>query len=320
MTRPISHGKAAPEPGVADAAADNWVDRHAPRWMLPYLRLARVDRPIGFWLLAIPCFWAIALAGRSGGAEFPDLRTLILFALGALVMRGAGCVYNDIVDRDIDKAVARTKARPLASGQIGVAAAIVFMICLCLVGLAVLLSFNALTVGLGVLVLPIVAVYPFVKRVSYWPQLVLGLAFSWGALMGYTAVQGDIQWAPILLYVGSVAWAIGYDTIYSHQDREDDALLGVKSTALRFGAATRLWVAGFYAFAWVCITLAGLAGRVETLFMLGMVAAGAHLFWQVATLDIDDPENCLTRFRSNRDFGAIVFAAIVLDMYLAANF
>ncbi len=307
-------------PTVADASQGNWIDRYAPRFTLPYLRLMRADRPIGFWLLAMPCFWAVALAYRSRGAEFPGLTALFLFAIGAFVMRGAGCTYNDIVDRDIDAGVARTRSRPLPSGDVSVRSAIILMVALCLIGLWVLLSFNGLTILLGLLILPIVGLYPFVKRFSYWPQAVLGLAFSWGAVMGYTAVQDEIRLAPILLYLGSIAWVIGYDTIYSHQDREDDALLGLKSTALRFGRSTRIWLGVFYGVAWICITLAGLAAQAETTFLLGMIVAGAHLFWQVATLDIDDPDNCLVRFRSNRDFGAIVFAAIVLDMYLAAVF
>ncbi|MEG6508736.1 4-hydroxybenzoate octaprenyltransferase [Methyloligella sp. 2.7D] len=321
MTRPGSQGKSQPAAGqsaVADAVQGNWVDRYAPKALLPFLRLARADRPIGFWLLAIPCFWSVALGYRVEGVAFPDISILCLFGLGAFVMRGAGCTYNDIVDRDIDQGVARTRSRPIPSGQVSVKSAIAFMLLLCLIGLVVLLCFNGLTIFLGFLALPIVGLYPFVKRFSYWPQAVLGLAFGWGALMGYTAVQGELDWAPILLYLGAICWIIGYDTIYGHQDREDDALLGLKSTALRFGSNSRIWLAGFYGTAWVLFTLAGLAAQCEIVFLLGMVAAGAHLFWQVATLDIDDPDNCLMRFRSNRDFGAIVFAAIVADMYLAA--
>lgn len=316
----MSEGKAQPGEAVpvADAPENNWVDRYAPRAILPYLRLARVDRPIGFWLLAMPCFWSVALADRYSGAEFPDVVMLALFALGAFVMRAAGCTYNDILDRDIDQGVARTRSRPLPSGQVSVREAVTFMIALCLVGFLVLVSFNGLTILLGLLILPVVALYPLVKRFSYWPQAVLGLAFSWGAMMGYAAVTDAVDWSPILLYCGSVAWVIGYDTIYSHQDREDDALLGLKSTALRFGKNTRAWLALFYGLAWICITLAGLAAQAETLFLIGMVVAGGHLFWQVATLDINDPDNCLVRFRANRDFGAIVFAAILIDMYFAA--
>ena len=317
MPRPVAQGKTS---AVADARAANVVDRFAPAALLPYLRLARADRPTGFWLLAIPCFWSVALASRSIGAEYPDPWLLALFAIGAIVMRAAGCTYNDIVDKDIDARVARTQGRPLPSGQVLEKAATIFMLVLCLIGLAVLLSFNAATIWLGLAVIPIVAAYPLVKRYSYWPQAVLGLAFNWGALLGYTAVLGRLEWAAAVLYAGAIAWTIGYDTIYAHQDREDDALLGLKSTALRFGRGTKAWLAGFYALAWLGIMTAGLLAGAEIVFLLGMGAAGAHLFWQMATLDIDDPENCLRRFRSNRDFGLIVFAAIVFDLVLASRY
>jgi 4-hydroxybenzoate polyprenyltransferase len=304
----------------ADARPHSLIDRMAPKAVLPYLRLARIDRPIGFWLLAIPCFWSVSLAERSVGSDYPDPVTLLLFALGAFVMRAAGCTYNDIIDRDIDAKVARTKGRPLPSGEITVKNATIFMAALSLVGLLVLLCFNQTAVRLGVAVLPLVALYPLVKRVSFWPQAVLGLAFNWGALLGYAAVLGRVEWAAVVLYLGAIAWTIGYDTIYAHQDREDDALLGLKSTALRFGKNTKLWLSGFYVAAWIGISLAGMLAEAEIVFLLGMLVAGAHLFWQVATLDIDDPENCLKRFRSNRDFGFIVLAAIVLDMILASKF
>ena len=317
MPRSVAEGKTG---GVADARAANLVDRFAPASLLPYLRLARVDRPTGFWLLALPCFWSAALASRSIGADYPDPWLLLLFAVGAVVMRAAGCIYNDIIDKDIDARVARTQSRPLPSGQIGDKAAIIFMLALSLVGLAVLLSFNTVTVLLGFAVIPIVALYPLMKRYSHWPQAVLGLAFNWGALLGYAAVLGRLEWAAAVLYGGAVAWTIGYDTIYAHQDREDDALLSLKSTALKFGRATKAWLAGFYALAWLGITAAGLLSGAEIVFLLGLGVAGAHLFWQVATLDIDDPDNCLNRFRSNRDFGLIVFAAIVLDLVLASRF
>jgi 4-hydroxybenzoate polyprenyltransferase len=317
MPLTMAEGKAG---AIADASPQNVVDRFAPTALLPYLRLVRADRPTGFWLLAMPCFWSVALASRSIGADYPDPWLLLLFALGALVMRGAGCTYNDILDRDIDARVPRTQGRPLPSGQVTVRAAIIFMLVLSLIGLVVLLSFNAATIWLGLGVLPLVAFYPLVKRFSHWPQAVLGLAFNWGALMGYAAVLGRLEWAAVVLYGGAIAWTVGYDTIYAHQDRDDDALLGLKSTALKFGRATKIWLAGLYALAWLGITLEGMLAGAEFVFLLGMGAAGAQLFWQVATLDIDDPENCLKRFRSNRDFGAIVFAAILLDMFLASVF
>ena len=317
MTRPLPQGKAN---AVADAGVRNWVDRFAPAPLVPYLRLARADRPIGFFLLALPCFWSMSLAARSIGEAYPDPWLLFLFAVGALVMRGAGCTYNDLIDRDLDAQVARTRGRPLPSGQVTPRAAVTFMLVLCLIGLLVLLSFNSTTIWLGLGVVPIVALYPFVKRFSHWPQAVLGLAFNWGALLGWPAVLGRLDWPAIVLYAGAVAWTVGYDTIYAHQDREDDDLVGVKSTALKFGRATKAWLAVIYTVAWLAISAAGIMAHAGTAFLLGMMAAAAQLVWQVATLDIDDPENCLERFRSNRDFGVIVLAAILIDMVLAAIF
>jgi 4-hydroxybenzoate polyprenyltransferase len=305
---------------VADADTGNWVDRFAPASLVPYLRLARADRPIGFFLLALPCFWSVSLAARSIGEPYPDLWLLFLFAMGAVVMRAAGCTYNDLVDRDLDAQVARTSGRPLPSGHVTPRAALLFMLGLCLIGLVVLLSFNSTTIWLGLGVIPIVALYPFVKRFSYWPQAVLGLAFNWGALMGWPAVLDRVDWPTIVLYAGAVAWTIGYDTIYAHQDREDDDLIGLKSTALKFGRATKVWLALLYAIAWLAIVAAGIMAHAGTAFLLGMTAAAVQLAWQVSTLDIDDAENCLVRFRSNRDFGAIVLAAILIDMVLAAIF
>ena len=305
---------------IADASARNCVDRFAPARLLPYLRLARADRPVGFFLLAFPCFWSVALAARSLDEAYPDLRLLLLFAIGALVMRAAGCTYNDIVDRDIDAQVARTRARPIPSGQVSLQNAILFMVALSLIGFAVLLQFNTFTVWLGLGVLPIVALYPFVKRFSSWPQLVLGLAFNWGALLGWTSVLGRLDWAAVVLYAGAVAWTIGYDTIYAHQDRDEDGVLGLKSTALRFGRATYAWVAVLYTLAFLAILAAGIMAHAGMAFLVGMTAAAAQLAWQVATLNIADPDNCLRRFRSNRDFGAIVFGGILIDMALAAIF
>jgi 4-hydroxybenzoate polyprenyltransferase len=317
MTRPPPQGKAFT---VSDAGARNLVDRFAPAPLAPYFRLARADRPIGFFLLALPCFWSVSLAGRSLDEPYPDLWLLFLFALGAIAMRAAGCTYNDLIDRDLDAKVARTRSRPLPSGAITPRAAIVFMLALCLIGLLVLLSFNATTIWLGLGVIPIVALYPFVKRFSHWPQAVLGIAFNWGALLGWTAVLGRLDWPAVVLYAGAVLWTIGYDTIYAHQDREDDDLIGLKSTALKFGRATKPWLALLYALAWFAITAAGLMAQAGTAFLLVMLAAAAQLLWQVVTLDIDDPENCLRRFRSNRDFGFIVLGAILIDMALAAIF
>lgn len=317
MTRRLTQGKAS---AVADAPARNLVDRFAPAAILPYLRLARFDRPIGFFLLAFPCFWSVALAARSIEDPYPDPWLLLLFAVGAVAMRGAGCTYNDLVDREIDAQVARTRSRPLPSGQVSPRGAFIFMLVLCLIGLLVLLSFNSTTIWLGLGVIPIVALYPFVKRFSYWPQAVLGLAFNWGALLGWPAALGRLDWPAIVLYAGAVAWTIGYDTIYAHQDREDDDLIGLKSTALRFGRATKPWLIALYSLAWLAITAAGLMANAGTAFLIGMLAAAAQLTWQVATLDIDNAENCLSRFRSNRDFAVIVLGAMMADTALAAIF
>jgi len=283
-----------------------------PRSWRPYARLARLDRPIGTWLLLWPCWWSLALAGDR---PWPDSLLMLLFGLGAVVMRGAGCTFNDIVDRDFDGRVARTATRPIPSGEVSVREAVAFMILQALVGFAILLLLHPYAIMLGFLSLFIVAAYPFMKRITYWPQFVLGLAFNWGALMGWAAVRGGLELAPALLYIGGILWTLGYDTIYAHQDKEDDALIGVKSTALRLGAATRPWLVGFYGGAIVCFTLAGVEAGLGPLFLLGMAVASAHLVWQIARIDIDDPADCLAKFRSNRDFGFIVFFAILFGQY-----
>jgi 4-hydroxybenzoate polyprenyltransferase len=315
MPRPTPQGK---DSSLTAVPAATVFERLVPKTVLPYLRLARFDRPIGIILLAFPCFWSVSLAVRSVGDAYPDPYLLLLFLMGATVMRGAGCTYNDMVDRDIDARVARTRMRPLPSGQVTPKAAFLFMVLLSFVGLWVLLSLNPFSIALGLGVLPIVALYPFVKRFSHWPQAVLGLAFNWGALMGWASVLGRLDLAPLILYAGAICWTIGYDTIYAHQDREDDGLLGVKSTALRFGRATKPWLTFLYAIAWLAITLAGLLASAGFAFLLGMMLAALQLAWQVATLDMDDAENCLVRFRSNRDFGLIVLASILIDTGLAA--
>ena len=297
---------------VADATG-NWVDTLAPAWSRPYLRLARLDRPIGSWLLLMPCWWSCALAAIAARKATPRLTHLALFFLGAFAMRGAGCTWNDIVDRDLDRSVERTRSRPIPSGQVSVAQAMVFLVLQSLIGLAVLLSFNIFTVGLGVASLAIVAVYPFMKRITYWPQIVLGLAFSWGALMGWAAAFGRLDPPALLLYAGSIAWVIGYDTIYAHQDREDDALIGIKSTALLFGERTKPMLAAFYTLAAVLIGAAGLAAGAGPVFALGLLAFAAHLAWQIVRLDIADPDLCLTLFKSDRDAGLILFAGLLAD-------
>jgi len=297
---------------VADSTG-NWVDTFAPLSIRPYLRLARADRPIGSWLLLLPCWWSAGLAAIAAGHPYPDPWHLALFFVGAFVMRGAGCTWNDILDRDLDARVARTRSRPIPSGQVSVTAAAAFLAVQALIGLLVLLQFNRFTILVGIASLGIVAVYPLMKRVVWWPQIVLGLAFSWGALMGFAALFGRLDAAAFLLYAGSIAWVIGYDTIYAHQDREDDALIGVKSTARLFGARTRPVLLGFYAFAVLLIGLAGAAVDAGPVFVLGCILFGAHLGWQIDRLDIDDPDQCLRLFKSNRDAGLILFAAMVGD-------
>src|SRR5215831_609795 len=297
---------------VADATG-NWVESVAPSWSRPYLRLARLDRPIGSWLLLLPCWWSSALAAVAAGSRLPNLWHIALFFVGAYAMRGAGCTWNDIVDRDLDQAVERTRSRPIPSGQVSVTQAALFLVAQSLIGLLVLLAFNAFTVALGIASLAIVAIYPFMKRVTYWPQIVLGLAFSWGALMGWAGMFGRLDIPALLLYAGSIAWVIGYDTIYAHQDREDDALIGVKSTALLFGERTKPMLAVSYTLAVLLIATAGWSVGAGVVFSLGLLAFAVHLAWQIRRLDIADPANCLVVFKSNRDAGLILFGALVIE-------
>jgi len=295
------------EDRVADAPPENWVDTHAPAALRPYARLARLDRPIGWWLLLLPCWWSVALASEG----WPSPVLLFLFFIGSVAMRGAGCTWNDIVDRDIDAAVARTRLRPIPSGAISVKQAWGFLALQCLIGLLVLLTFNNFAIGLGFSSLLLVAIYPFMKRITNWPQLVLGLAFNWGALMGWAAILGELSFAPILLYLGAVAWTVGYDTIYAHQDKEDDALIGVKSSALKLGGSTAKWLWVFYGLMIAALLAAGALAGLGFFFYPVVALAAALLVWQIVTLDIDDPARCLRLFRSNRDFGLVVFVAIV---------
>jgi 4-hydroxybenzoate polyprenyltransferase len=305
---------------VPDAAPGNWVDRMAPAGWLPYLRLARFDRPIGAWLLLFPCWWSQTLGELSIGRAYPNVWFLALFLVGAFVMRGAGCTYNDIVDREYDASVARTAARPIPSGQVSVAEAWMFFVVLCLIGLVVLLQFNLFTVVLGASSLLLIAVYPFMKRLTYWPQLMLGLTFKWGALVGWAAVTGSLSLAAVALYAGSVLWTIGYDTIYAHQDKEDDLGIGLKSTALRFGDATPRWLVAFYAGAVLLWAVAGILAGARLAYFLALGLSAVQLAWQVATLKIDDPANCLARFRSNQLVGWALFAGALIDMSLVALF
>jgi 4-hydroxybenzoate polyprenyltransferase len=301
---------------VADSTG-NWVDGVAPAWARPYLRLARLDRPIGSWLLLMPCWWSVGLAAVHARSQV-NLWHVLLFFVGAFAMRGAGCTWNDIVDRDLDARVERTRSRPIPSGQVTVAAAAAFLALQTLVGLAVLLQFNRFTIYVGFASLAVVAVYPFMKRITYWPQIVLGLAFSWGALMGWPATFARLDLPAFLLYAGAISWVIGYDTIYAHQDREDDALIGIKSTALLFRERTKPMLALFYALAVALIALAGWNAGAGLVFALGLLAFAAHLAWQIARLNVDDPVNCLVVFKSNRDAGLILFVGLVLDAGLRA--
>jgi 4-hydroxybenzoate polyprenyltransferase len=297
---------------VADATG-NFVDRIAPLWTRPYLRLARLDRPIGSWLLLMPCWWSAGLAAIAARESWPDPWHVLLFFIGAFSMRGAGCTWNDIVDRDLDGLVERTRSRPIPSGQVSARNAFVFLVLQALVGLAVLLQFNAFTIATGIASLAVVAVYPFLKRVTYWPQIGLGLAFSWGALMGWPAVFGRLDAPAFILYAGSISWVIAYDTIYAHQDREDDALIGIKSTALLFGERTKPILAAFFTGAVVLIGIAGYLAGASVYFAAGLMGFAVHLGWQVAKLDIADPALCLRLFKSNRDAGLILFAGMILD-------
>jgi 4-hydroxybenzoate polyprenyltransferase len=303
---------------VADAPTGHWVYRVLPRNLWPYAQLARWDRPIGWQLLRWPCWWSAALAASAyarPGDEIlgllPSLLTLALFLVGAIAMRGAGCTYNDLADEDFDAAVERTRSRPLPSGQVTRRQAWIFLVLQALVGLVVLLQFNWFTVALGIASLAIVAIYPFAKRFTDWPQFFLGLAFSWGALMGWAAEFGSLSLSPLLLYFGSILWVIGYDTIYAHQDKEDDAIVGVRSTARLFGARTKQALVALYGGALLFFVVAFALAAVPMPALAGLVAAGAHMVRQIRVLDIDDPDQCIKLFKSNNIVGWLIFLGIL---------
>ncbi|AKS47421.1 4-hydroxybenzoate polyprenyltransferase [Octadecabacter temperatus] len=300
-----------PEVEIADAVTGNWVDSYAPARARPFLRLSRADRPVGTWLLLLPCWWGLLLAMlHTGRASWFDLWIAIGCAIGAFLMRGAGCTWNDITDRDIDGKVERTANRPIPSGQVGVRKALVWMALQSFISLLILLTFNTNAILLGIAALLPVAIYPFAKRFTWWPQVFLGLAFNWGALLAWTAHTGSLGWPAVALYAAGIAWTLFYDTIYAHQDAEDDALIGVKSTARLFGDATPIWLR-YFMVATVCllglaVILAGISNVLVLVVALGGPwAMGWHLAWQQRSFDADDGDMLLKLFRSNRDAGLI---------------
>jgi 4-hydroxybenzoate polyprenyltransferase len=299
---------------VPDAKRGNWVDTKAPEWMQPYLRLARIDRPIGWWLLVLPCWWSTALAAALKGDAYPDPVLLGLFFIGSIAMRGAGSTYNDIADRELDRQVERTRTRPLASGAVGLKAAWAFCAAQALVGLAVLVSLDDFAIRVGLLSLVPVLAYPFMKRITSWPQAVLGLAFSWGALMGFAELNGTLGVSAYCLYGAAVFWTMGYDTIYAVQDIEDDALAGIKSTARLFGAATPIAVGVFYTVSVILLSAAVITAKAGFFAQLGVAGFAIHLGLQGKKIDMADGRKALKLFRSNRDAGLILFAGLALDV------
>lgn len=299
---------------VADAAHANWVDRFLPEGLKPYARLARLDRPIGWWLLLIPCWWGLALASL---ADKSPVRWdyAALFLAGAIIMRGAGCTLNDILDRDLDAAVARTRSRPIPSGQVSVAGAVAFLVLQCLAGFVILFFFNRFTILVGAASLLLVAIYPLMKRITYWPQIFLGLAFNWGALVGWSAMQDSLSTPPLVLYAGGLFWTLAYDTIYAYQDRDDDILIGVRSTALRFGDRPLPWIGTFFALALCAIDLSLWMVHAPLIAHSGIIAAACHALWQCKTLKITDPQRCLMLFKSNRTFGLLVLGGFLAGIY-----
>ena len=309
-----------PDGQVADAAKGNWVDHWAPPRTRPYLRLSRADRPIGTWLLLLPCWWGLALAMLNDGrAGWFDLWIAAGCAAGAWLMRGAGCTWNDITDRDIDGKVERTRSRPIPAGQVSLRAAVFWMGAQALIAFGILLSFDGAAIALGILALLPVAVYPFAKRFTWWPQLFLGLAFNWGALLAFTAHGGRLEWPAVVLYAAGICWTLFYDTIYAHQDAEDDALIGVKSTARLFGARTHRWLALFLALSTGLMAVAvWLAAPAQALWVAlgGPLAMAAHMLWQLHRLDIHNGPLLLRLFRANRDTGLIVLIFFVASLLL----
>ena len=298
---------------ISDIPRGNWVDRWLPSSARPYARLARLDRPIGTWLLLFPCWWSLALAIEDWQDVLGNLWLFILFGIGAIVMRGAGCCLNDIADRNLDVAIARTKDRPIPAGIISVKQAIFFMATLGSLGLIILLQFNNFAIALGASSLILVVVYPLSKRLTNWPQFILGLTFNWGALLGWAAVHAEIGIPAILLYAGGIFWTLGYDTIYALQDKNDDAIIGIKSTALALGDRIHTWLYIFYS---IAISFFGIAGWLIALswpFYLGLFGAAAQACWQVNNLVIHSPNDCLNKFQSNRLFSWLFLSGIIVS-------
>ncbi len=304
---------------LPDARPDSLVLRLTPDFALPYVQLARLDRPAGWQLLLAPCWQATALAGDAVHRG-PDVWRLLLFLIGAIAMRGAGCTYNDILDRDLDAGVARTKGRPLPSGRVSARAAALFLVAQALVGFAVLLTFNRFSIGLGLASLIVVAIYPLAKRVTSWPQAALGLAFSWGALMGWSARFGEIGLPALLLYAAAFCWTIGYDTIYALQDARDDAIVGIKSTARLFGRHARLGIGSFYLLTALLTQAALLAAGAGWIAELGWAAFAAHLIWQVSKVEGASEATALKLFRANRDAGLLLFLGFAVEGWTRAAF
>ncbi len=306
LRMPVSEGD---DLNHTDMRADDWVGHWLPRHWRPYVRLARLDRPIGTWLLLLPAWWALAMAGDR------DVGDYLLFSAGAVVMRGAGCTINDMWDREVDAKVARTRTRPLASGELSLRRAFLFLLVLLLLGLLVLVQFPPLTVLLGFASAPLIVVYPLMKHLTWWPQAFLGITFNWGVLMGAATATGALPAWTWPLYAAGLLWTLAYDTIYAHQDKEDDALVGVRSSARRLGAASRPWVAGFFAVSLLLVGLAGLAARMDVFFLFLLILPSSQAVWQVYGWNPDDPADCLRRFRTNRNFGLIVFGVIAAGAF-----
>lgn len=297
--------------GFTDIDQTHWTLRYLPPWARPYGRLARWDRPIGIWLLLFPCWWSSALAAAPNWAQLAGY--MALFTVGAIAMRGAGCTWNDILDRKVDAGVERTRGRPLPSGELKLHHALIWMALQGAVGAAVLFKLNKFAGGVALLSLLLVAVYPAMKKITSWPQVVLGFAFNWGALVGYAAVTQTLSWATVALYLGGVAWTMVYDTIYAMQDQRDDAVVGVKSTARRFAAAPRRWLTFFAVLALALWTATGLLAPLGVGYFVLLACIAAHFVWQIALLKPQDPADCLMRFKSNRAVGWMMLAALVAD-------